>query len=451
MGAQIGLGVLLVAVVYIGTLTGFLTRPHVAVAATVVLFALIPTLKVFLGDWVGSVKDLVVIAAVSGGIVLYVFEGRRPDRWVLGLVGLVLGLYLVNVGGGHNIAWAQGLRLVAEPLLLLLVGFMLPEPRRTFRWALGALIAVACVVAVYGLIQQWPPFQHNLQAWGYTFDQQLRTINGQLRSFGTFDDSFAYAAFLLFAIAAVVFWVRRGMVAWGLGTLLLAGLLFSYVRTSALILVAFGGLLLARWGRLPSGALIMAATAVGGVLVLASASGSETKTIPLRTTHGTFTRTTQTGNLVLNGRISAWQAALGDNPGEWLFGRGVGKVGTAAARAKYSIAPPTSSNGDPTASTQAVDSGYLATIADIGILGLAVLLILFARLFFLSGRAAARGLDAGWVALALLACLLLDALTRASFTGFPTAFLGLLLVGIALAAARDEASSGTPPAARARN
>jgi hypothetical protein len=304
-------------------------------------------------------------------------------------------------------------------------------------------------VAVYGLIQQWPPFQHNLQAWGYTFNQQLRTINGQLRSFGTFDDSFAYAAFLLFAIAAVVFWVRRGMVAWGLGTLLLAGLLFSYVRTSALILVAFGGLLLARWGRLPSGALIMAATAVGGVLVLASASGSETKTIPLRTTHGTFTRTTQTGNLVLNGRISAWQAALGDNPGEWLFGRGVGKVGTAAARAKYSIAPPTSSNGDPTASTQAVDSGYLATIADIGILGLAVLLILFARLFFLSGRAAARGLDAGWVALALLACLLLDALTRASFTGFPTAFLGLLLVGIALAAARDEGSTGSPPAARA--
>jgi hypothetical protein len=31
--------------------------------------------------------------------------------------------------------------------------------------------------------------------------------------------------------------------------------------------------------------------------------------------------------------------------------------------------------------------------------------------------------------------MLLDALTRASFTGFPTAFLGLLLVGIALAAA----------------
>ena len=34
--------------------------------------------------------------------------------------------------------------------------------------------------------------------------------------------------------------------------------------------------------------------------------------------------------------------------------------------------------------------------------------------------------------------MLLDAVTRASFTGFPTAFLGLLLVGIALAAADED-------------
>jgi hypothetical protein len=48
------------------------------------------------------------------------------------------------------------------------------------------------------------------------------------------------------------------------------------------------------------------------------------------------------------------------------------------------------------------------------------------------------------VALAFLAALLLDALTRASFTGFPTAFLGLLLIGIALAAAREEGESERP-------
>jgi hypothetical protein len=37
--------------------------------------------------------------------------------------------------------------------------------------------------------------------------------------------------------------------------------------------------------------------------------------------------------------------------------------------------------------------------------------------------------------------MLLDAVTRDSFTGFPTAFLGMLLVGISLAAAEEEAES----------
>jgi hypothetical protein len=62
----------------------------------------------------------------------------------------------------------------------------------------------------------------------------------------------------------------------------------------------------------------------------------------------------------------------------------------------------------------------------------------------LSARAAERDFDAGWVALAFLAGLLLDALTRASFTGFPTAFLGLLVIGIALASARAEGESERP-------
>jgi hypothetical protein len=33
--------------------------------------------------------------------------------------------------------------------------------------------------------------------------------------------------------------------------------------------------------------------------------------------------------------------------------------------------------------------------------------------------------------------LMLDALTRSSFTGFPSAFLGMLLLGLALAAAQE--------------
>lgn len=452
---QIGLAVLLGLWLYVAAVAGFLRVPHVTVAATVVLFALIPSLKVFVGDWVGALKDVVVVGAVSAGIVLCVSERRLPDRRILIAVGLLLGLYVVNLGGGHGVAWAQGVRLIAEPLLLLLVGLVLPQPRRTFRWALGAVVAAACLAAAFGLLQhavgKW-----TVVHWGYSFSKQVRTTNHHLRSFGTFDDPFAYAAFLLFGIGVLMFWLRRGALVWAAGALMLAGLAFSYVRTAALVLVAFIGLLLIRRGHVSVRTLAIAATAlvavvVMGVLVLGGAQGTQSITRSVPTSHGARFETVRFHNVVLNGRLSAWKAALGNSPRGWILGRGVGKVGTAAERATYTVEPSSGGGVDPAIRQAAclrgqlkscpADSGYLATVADIGIVGLVVLLALFARLFVLSARAAVQGSGAGWVALAFLAGLLLDALTRASFTGFPTAFLGLLLIGIALASAREEGES----------
>jgi hypothetical protein len=456
---EIGLGALLVVSVYVAAVAGFLRAPHLAVAATVVLFVLIPSLKVFVGDWVGALKDVVVVGAVSAGIVLCVSERRLPDRWVLIPVGLLLGLYVVNLGGGHGVAWAQGVRLIGEPLVLLLVGLMLPQPRRTFRWALGALVAAACLAAAYGLLQQAVGKWTLVDDWGYSFSKQVRTTNHHLRSFGTFDDPFAYAAFLLFGIGVLMFWLRRGALVWAAGGLMLAGLVFSYVRTAAVVLAAFIGLLLIRRGHVSVRALAIAATAlvavvVAGALVLGGAQGTQTIKRRVTTSQGTRFETVRFHNVVLNGRLSAWEAALGNDPREWIFGRGVGKVGTAAERATYTVEPSNGGGVDPAIRQAAclrgqlkscpADSGYLATVADVGAVGLVVLLALFARLFVLSARAAVRGSDAGWVALAFLAALLLDALTRASFTGFPTAFLGLLVIGIALASARVEGESEPP-------
>jgi hypothetical protein len=62
---------------------------------------------------------------------------------------------------------------------------------------------------------------------------------------------------------------------------------------------------------------------------------------------------------------------------------------------------------------------------------------LFGRLLVLARRAIRRGSDAGWVAIGMLMVLLVDATVRDSLTGFPTAFLALLLVGIALGAAHE--------------
>jgi hypothetical protein len=62
------------------------------------------------------------------------------------------------------------------------------------------------------------------------------------------------------------------------------------------------------------------------------------------------------------------------------------------------------------------------------------------------------------VAIGLVGALALDAITRESFTAFPTAYLGMLLIGLALATAREadeeEPAAGAVPArkkARARS
>jgi O-antigen ligase len=438
-GAEIGFGAVLVVAMFVGAVIGFIAFPHLAVAGTVVLFAFVPMLKVLVSAEVGAVKDLVVLAAGTAALILFVFERRRPDRWVMILVLLLLGLYVVNAGGGHDIAWAQGVRLVGEPLLLLIVGLTLPQSQRTFRFALGALVVTACLVAMYGIIQQ-AVGGDTLFAWGYQFGEHIRTLpGGQLRSFGTLDDPFAYAALLLFGIAAIFFWLRHGPLAWGAAFLILLGLGVSFVRTAILILVALVGLVLSRWGYTATAVLVVVATVVAGGGILANAGGTQAHTYGSSGSVGT-PGGGSSANVILNGRISAWEAALGPDPAQWLLGRGVGEVGTAAERSTYTIAP--SSEADEESSqTEAVDSGYLAAIADVGFVGLAVLLALFARLLALAVNGARRGSTPGWVALSLLVALLLDAAARSSFTGFPTAFLGLLLVGVALAAARDESAA----------
>jgi hypothetical protein len=324
---------------------------------------------------------------------------------------------------------------------MLLVGFVLPDSRRTFRFALGTLIAVCVVVATYGILQQYVG-GFTLVSWGYSFDQQVRTLpNGLLRSFGTLDDPFAYAALLCFGFASVVLWLRRGPLAWAAGLLITVGLGLAFVRTSALILVALGGLCLARAGRRTAALMLMVATIALGAVALSTSNASEAKSHLVAGGNAAAN-----ANVVLNGRISAWEAALGPDPRSWLLGRGVGEVGTAAERAGYLFAP---SDDQPEANV-AVDSGYFATVADVGIAGLAVLLALAARLISLAAGAARRGAESGWVTLGLLVVLLIDALTRASFTWFPTATLGLLLVGLGLAAARDEATTGSGTPARLR-
>jgi hypothetical protein len=102
------------------------------------------------------------------------------------------------------------------------------------------------------------------------------------------------------------------------------------------------------------------------------------------------------------------------------------------------------------APTLAADSGYLATRSDVGLIGLAVLLTLFGRILVLLRRAVAAGERLGWVGIGLVTVMLLDAALRSSLTGFPTASILFLLVGLTVAATSGEGSRTEAVAARRR-
>lgn len=434
VGEGLSLGLILVLTIFFTIVTAFVVAPHIAMALTIPIFALIPMLKVLVFPWIGPFKDMITIAAICAAGVLVVqrsSQGRsqRGDFWVAAAAGLFATLYVVNVGGlDWNLAWTHGVRLALEPLALLLVGLTLSNSRRTLRWAMVSLVVTAVFVALVGIAQQL------LGVWalydlGYSFRVQLRTYNDHLRSFGTLDEPFAYAAFLLLALASLLMWFRLSVYTLAAGGVIMTGLFFSFVRTALVVVLALGALWLARKGYTATSVFLMAVAAVSALVILfASSTATETRTV----------RTGSSSFLTVNGRTEAWRLFLND-PRVWFLGHGVGKVGTAAERATYKLSQ------DPhEASRQiAIDSGYFAVIADVGLLGLAAMMAIFGRLIIQARRFAIRGSPAGWLALGLIAVLMIDAVTRASFTGFPTAFLALLLAGLAIGAAIE----GDPEAA----
>jgi hypothetical protein len=436
-GTKLGAGAFLLLAGFCVVVAGWMLAPHVVVALSIPLFAVLPTAKVLVTPWLGPVKDLVTLAAAGAILISVLQRQKRPgaayvDSVLITLVVAFVCLYVVNLGGDlsgghHGIAWAQGVRLIGEPFILLSAGLTLTKPRKTLNVAIVSLLATGFVVAVYGIYQQRLG-GHGLVNLGYSYKNQVRLIGGRLRSFGTFDDPFAYAAFLLLALSAALFWMRRGPLKATYMSVLTIGLILSYVRSAILISIALISIWLLSRGRVPQGLLLLGASTVAALAILFAVAGANE------------TRSVQAGPntyLTLNGRTTVWGTVFA-HPSKIPFGLGVGKVGTAAERAQFGVvAGPARAQKKATA----VDSGYFATVADVGIVGLVVLLMLMTRLVVLSIAATKRSDTAGWLVIGWLAVLLIDAVTRASFTGFPTAFLGMLLVGLGIAAS---ASSSVP-------
>ena len=416
---------------FTAVVAGFVRWPHVTVAATIVYFTLIPTVNDFVTPLAGATKDLIAFAAVTAAGLLFVQrragrEGWAVDKPLVMLVAFFTALYIANIGGGltgesgHGLAWFHGVRLACEPLALFVVGLSLRQPDRTIRWAMRALIGAAATVALVGLLQQSLGIARLLEL-GYTYGQEVRQAGPNLRSFGTLDEPFSYAEFLLMGLAALLLWSRLRWTTVLATVVLAAALYVSYVRTAALIALALAGIAIARRGhvRLALFAIVTSVVFASTLFVLASQQPSQ---------RSVFLSSSE--YVTLNGRTTIWEEQIGDSQDAWVFGRGVGAVGTAAVRATRSFVGRNQLNsGDRV--TGVVDSGYFTVLADIGALGLAVLLTLLGRLIYLAVEAGRRGERTGWVALGVLAVLMLDALTRDSFTGFPVAWVGLLLLGLA--------------------
>jgi hypothetical protein len=447
-GTALGLGLLLGLTAFVGIVLAFVMVPHAAVAATIPFFAVLPTLKVFVHPLIGATKDLVVFAAVVAAAALF-FRRRAarqdwiPDRFSLVVIGFVLVLYVSNVGGnltgetGYGAAWFHGVRLFAEPLSLLLVGLSLSDPRRTLRWGGVSLTVTAAAVALVGIVQQFFGI-YGLMAAGYTYGQEVREAYGYLRSFGTLPEPFSYAGFLLLGLAAVLLWMRRDRFAYLAAPLLLLGLLVSFVRTAALVAIALVGLALAQRGHVRFALLLLLSSATAAATLFALGS-QQTSTRLVQVSPDQY--------LTLNGRTTLWQEELGTRRSSWVFGRGVGATGTASQRAQETL---TGAARENAGEGGLVDSGYLAAVADVGLVGLGLLFVLYFRLVLLAWRASKRGERSGWLVLGLLTVMLLDALTRESFTGFPTAYIGMLVVGLAVATWRRPDEPGELAVARGR-
>jgi O-antigen ligase len=439
MGTPLGLGLLLGLTAFVGIVLAYVAVPHAAVAATIPFFAALPTVKVFVHPLIGATKDLVVFAAVAAAGILF-FRRRAarqdwiPDRFILAVVGFLLGLYVANVGGnlsgetGYGPAWFHGVRLFLEPLSLLLVGLSLRDPRRTLQWGGISLAATGVAVALFGLVQQAIGVA-GLMELGYTYGDEVREAYGALRSFGTLPEPFSYAGFLLVGLAAALLWMRSRRLAYVTVPILVLGLTVSFVRTAALIALALVGLALAQRGRLRFAFLLLLSAVVAASTLFAIGT-QETSTRLVQVSPNEY--------LTLNGRTELWEEELGTARSNWIFGRGVGATGTASQRAQVTL---TGTEVGDAGGAGIVDSAYLATVADVGLVGLGLLLALLLRLVILAWRAAMRGERSGWLALGVLTVMLLDALTRESLTGFPTAYIGMLVVGLALATWRrtDEA------------
>ncbi|MGH8983322.1 MAG: O-antigen ligase family protein [Acidimicrobiia bacterium] len=167
------------------------------------LAALLPFdgLQQILGFPAGWKEALTLV--VLGATFVAPFAARSPGRrdlpqWAYLVIGLAaLGLVsAVLVGGSRGLV---GLKVGFFYVLLGLAVWRCPLDGRERDRLVTILMATGFATAVFGLVQQLLG-PDRLADLGYEFNTDIRTAGGFLRSFSTFDTSFAFALYLMVVV-----------------------------------------------------------------------------------------------------------------------------------------------------------------------------------------------------------------------------------------------------------
>jgi hypothetical protein len=193
--------------------------PRAAVLGTLLFLpflALIRRLLIAESGWISNDPLLLVGPVVAIFLVcrLYVLEGRRLDRDVVTtlcvvLLGLVVLLAFNPFGAGGLAAGLGGVLFLGVPLLWFFIGRQLGD-ERSISFILHAVIAVAIVVAAYGLFQTELAPGERLPQW----DQDWYEVAGysalnvgeegnQIRPFSTFASNGEYSSYLTVALIVI--------------------------------------------------------------------------------------------------------------------------------------------------------------------------------------------------------------------------------------------------------
>jgi hypothetical protein len=414
--------------------------PQLLAPGIVVGFALQPDLKFFGSSYFGPAKDGVAIA------VILVAAARLTDRdfrrkltcnpWVISFTVALLVLYVLDAGGHHDSAWLAAVRPVIETFGVFLSAYVLLRFPEGWQWCVRMALTMGIIEAVAGIAEQLLGPSRLVSSFGFPYNDVVEVVNGFLRSFGTMLDPFNYAGLVATGLVFAFFVVRRRHVQALVLALLLVGLLFAFVRTSAPIALALILLALIRGARATSAAFVLSAAVVAVCAFLLFSQPSSP---------GGSTATT------LNGRTAEWARVL-----HWrvlIAGQGVGEVGSGANRVLQGGIVQVAKQGSQTtgsstpAQAVSIDSSYLALISDVGLPGLALLIAIVLVIVGTAIRAVQSNASSGWILLGLLLVLLIDGFTRSSLTQFPFGNIVWFLLGAGLAEAeRDVARAKRAPA-----